>query len=94
MSSVFARHELAEENERFRHGNVIGHMADQKTRRAMAMASKRHHHVSRHLHKKSLRAANKEHITYRKLAPQLHPEPRARGGRTRRRRGRRHTRKY
>ena len=87
--------ELAEETERFKHGNVIGHMADQKTRRAMAMAAKRHHHVSRSLHKKSMASANKEHITYRKLAPKLHSGPRPRGGRTRRRhRGRRHTRKH
>jgi len=84
--------ELAEETERFKHGNVIGHMADQKTRRAMAMAAKRHHHVSRHLHKKSLASANKEHQTYRKLAPRIHSGPRPRGGRTRRRR--RHTRKH
>jgi hypothetical protein len=67
-------------------------MADQKTRRAMAMAAKRHHHVPRSLHKRSMAAANKEHITYRKLAPKLHSGPRPRGGRTRR--GRRHTRKH
>jgi hypothetical protein len=74
---------------------VIGHMADQKTRRALAMASKRHHHVSKNLHRRSLASANSEHIAYRKLAPKLHPGPRPRGGRTRRRhRGRRHTRKY
>lgn len=87
--------ELAEETERFKHGNLIGHMADQKTRRAMAMAAKRHYHVPRSLHKRSLASANKEHITYRKLAPKLHSGPRPRGGRTlRRHRGRRHTRKH
>ena len=83
--------ELAEERERFKHGNVIGHMANQKSRRARAMAEKRHNHVAYNLHKKSLASANKEHQTYRKIAPKLHSGPRPRGGRTRRRR---HTRRH
>jgi hypothetical protein len=102
MSSVFARHELAEDTERFKHGNVIGHMADSKTRRATEMARKGHRHAPGSLHRRSTASATHEHMTYRKLAAPVgkkhrgHKKPFALGGRRTRRhhRGRRHTRKY
>jgi len=106
MSSVFARQELAEDTERFKHGNVIGHMADSKTRRAMEMARKSHRHTPGSLHRRSTASATHEHMTYRKMAAPVgskhrtSKKPFALGGRrrhhhTRRHhRSRRHTRHY